>query len=358
MKSATRPIDLGLRDDPAEVVRGLLGRSLALIGDCVSVHANAEIAVVELQDCQTMIALGSSPAEIESVCLNTLDICREFLATAGCGEAERQQYFADLMGLAQGALKDIGASPKLAGNDVVEAAGRFEGVLKFATLAEVKAGLAAELAALRRASAEQQQAFTETMAVYQTQITELEAGIIRNDAEVTMDALTGLINRGAFDRTVKGLAEMEGAHFSLVLLDVDHLKKVNAEHGHLAGDRVMLAVAQVLMAAVPNTDLVARHDGDEFAVLMRDATLRQCEASIYNAVSTITHGRLTADDGRAVQFTMSGGIAELSPGDTVTTVMARAQAALADAKRNGCNRIVSRGDAQYSSLGSPSRLRH
>jgi diguanylate cyclase (GGDEF)-like protein len=116
--------------------------------------------------------------------------------------------------------------------------------------------------------------------------------------KATMDALTGLNNRGAFDRTVKGLAEMPGAQFSLALIDIDNLKKVNDMHGHLAGDRVLSGLAHALKSAVRDEDLVARHGGDEFAVLMRDAPLRQAESRIWNAVSAFTNSRLTADDGQ------------------------------------------------------------
>jgi diguanylate cyclase len=290
--------------------------------------------------------------------MGCLDICRDFLATASCSESERQQSFADLMGLSQNALQDIGGNPKMAGTDLGDLAGRFDAVLKLDNLAEMKVRLAAELNALKQGNAERRQQFTETMTAYQSQIAELEASIVRNDADATMDALTGLINRGAFDRTLKGLADMPDARFSLVRLDVDHLKNVNDEHGHLAGDRVLLAIAQALNAAVRGTDLVARYDGDEFAILMRDSPLRPCESRVYNAVSTITHGRLTADDGRAVQFTMSGGVAEFSLGDTAATVSERAAAALADAKRDGCNRIIARAVSPYSSTVGASRLRH
>ena len=357
-RAGTQPIELGLRDDPAEVVRGLLDRSLALIGDCVSVHDNAEIAVVELQDCQTLIALGAPPAEIEEVCMNCLDICREFLATSGVTESGRQQHFADLMGLAQSAMADISGNPNLAGSDLGTVTCAFEDFLKLDDLAEIKARVAEALLEFRRVTAAHHEAFAETMNAYQAQITELEAGIICSEGQITMDALTGLINRGAFDRTVKGLAAMPGAHFSLVLLDVDQLKRVNDEHGHLDGDRVMLAVAEVLKNAVRDTDLVARYEGDEFAVLMRDAGLRLSESRIYNAVSAITHGRLTADDGRSVQFTMSGGIAELSPGDTVASVTRRAIDALAEAKHEGGNQIVVRGQNPYSRPGIDGRLSH
>lgn len=361
-KSGTRPIELGLRDDPSAVVRALLDRSFGLIGDCVSACGDAEIVVAEVQECQTTLAVGASPAEVETVCLTCLDTCRDFLATSNAGESERRQYFADLMGLAQTAMADISANPAMAGNDLSGSADRFDAVLKMGTLAEVKASLAAELMEFKRAAAAHQEEFHQTIAGYKDRIVELESGIVRNEREATMDALTGLINRGAFDRTVQGLADMPGAQFVLALLDVDRLKKVNDEHGHLSGDRALLAIAQVLKSTVRDTDLIARYRGDEFAVLMRDCTLRQGESRIHNAVSTITQGRLTADDGRAVQFTISGGLAELTHGDDVHSVAKRAEEALVEAKRGGRNRIVARASAQhfqgYPRPAMPVRMRH
>ena len=350
-QSGTRPIELGLRDDPSQVVRALLERSLVLIGECVAAHGDAGIALVELQECQTMITLGASPREIEAVGLACLDTCRDFLAASTTGESERQQHFADLMGLAQGAMKDIGGNPSMAGTELAGAVEGFDGILKLTTLAEVKATLAAELAEFKRVGAARQQEFAETMSAYQAQIATLETAIVRNEGDVTMDALTGLINRGAFDRTVKGLADMPGARFSLALLDVDRLKTVNDAHGHLAGDRVLLNIARSLKSAFRETDLIARYGGDEFAILMRDSTLRQSESRIHNAVAEITQERLTADDGRAVQFTVSGGVADLSSGDTMSSVAARAESALADAKRTGRNRVVARSRSPYPRPG-------
>lgn len=345
-KSGIRPIELGKRDDPSAVVRSLLDRSFSLIGDCVSACGDADIVMAEVQECQTTLAVGATPAEIEAVCLTTLDTCREFLANSTAGESERRQYFADLMGLAQTAVAEITGNPGMAGSELGDSAARFDAVLKMTTLADVKNALAAEIAEFKRVSAAHHQEFNDTIESYKAQIVDLESGIVRNEREATMDALTGLINRGAFDRTVQGLADMPGAQFVLALLDVDRLKKVNDDHGHLSGDRALLAIAQVLKTTVRETDLIARYRGDEFAVLMRDCTIRQCESRIHNAISTITMGRLTADDGRSVQFTISGGIAELTHGDTVQTVARRAEEALMEAKRTGRNRIVSRTNVQ------------
>lgn len=357
-RSGTRPIELGLRDDPSAIVRGLLDRSFGLIGECVSSCSDADIVLAEIQECQTTLAVGATPAEVEEVCLTCLDTCREFLAGSSANDSERQQCFADLRGLAQDAMTEISGNAAMAGSEVAASVTGFDAVLTLTTLAEVKARLATEVAAFKKTQEDHERAFTQVMGTYQEKIAELESAIIGKQGEANMDSLTGLSNRGAFDRTVQGLADMPGAHFSLAIIDIDHLKKVNDDHGHLAGDRVLLGIAQVLKGSMRDIDLIARYGGDEFAVLMRDANLRQCESRIYNAVSTITHNRLTADDGRSVQFTISGGVAELRQGDTMATVAKRANDGLAEAKRNGRNRIIARAESSHSSLGSMSRLRH
>ena len=226
------------------------------------------------------------------------------------------------------------------------------------TIEDVKRGLLTAVEDFKSASAAHRQAFEETLGTFKTRVSELETGILQRDADATMDALTGLANRGAFDRTVLGLMEMPGAHFTLALLDIDRLRRVNEQHGHLAGDRVLLGVAQALKAAVRDTDLVARYGPDEFAVLMRDLSLRQSESVIYNAVSAITHQRLTADDGRAVLFTISGGLAELEGNDTADQIAARANDALESAKKRGRNEIVAAHPRPTSSTSDFSRLRH
>src|SRR5581483_278150 len=89
-------------------------------------------------------------------------------------------------------------------------------------------------------------------------------------AEARTDALTGLFNRRAFDdELMRRLAEFHryGAKVSLMMMDVDHFKKFNDTHGHLAGDEVLRGVARVLKNTVRECDLVFRYGGEEFAVV-------------------------------------------------------------------------------------------
>ena len=85
------------------------------------------------------------------------------------------------------------------------------------------------------------------------------------------DALTGLPNRRAYEqRIVQTLNTLNAdEHLALVIVDVDHFKRVNDEHGHQTGDQVLRALAQTLSGATRDGDFVARLGGEEFVVLIR-----------------------------------------------------------------------------------------
>ena len=106
------------------------------------------------------------------------------------------------------------------------------------------------------------------------QAVEIEAHISRS----LTDPLTGLPNRRAFnDRLEERMSAWNRRRevFSLLMLDVDHFKKLNDEHGHLAGDQVLAAIAKVLRGAVRREDAVARYGGEEFAILLPNTSLEQ-----------------------------------------------------------------------------------
>ena len=88
----------------------------------------------------------------------------------------------------------------------------------------------------------------------------------------TQDPLTGLANLRRFHAGLTSVLG-RGGQASLIMGDLDHFKRVNDEHGHLEGDRVLVAVASALSRSVRDNDLVARIGGEEFAILLPDADL-------------------------------------------------------------------------------------
>jgi diguanylate cyclase (GGDEF)-like protein len=163
---------------------------------------------------------------------------------------------------------------------------------------------------------------------------------VRRDASI--DPLSGLKNRRGFDqRTAAVLAAMpSGLPPPVVLVfDIDHFKRINDGYGHAAGDRVIRMTADVLGSVLPAGAIIARIGGEEFAALLTGLEPEAAAASA-DAVRTALPHRTIPGLPAEVRVTISGGLADLAPGESVPAALARADGALYDAKRAGRNRIV------------------
>jgi diguanylate cyclase (GGDEF)-like protein len=158
----------------------------------------------------------------------------------------------------------------------------------------------------------------------------------------TTDALTGLVNRRHFHQLLEtevARAERNCRPLSLALLDVDHFKRVNDQHGHPAGDAVLQAVAGLLSRAVRMGDVVARVGGEEFAVLMPDTDVSQAHLTCERLRQTIEAEEVKLENGRKLQITMSTGVALLAAFEGSTRLVSRADTALYEAKAKGRNQV-------------------
>ena len=161
------------------------------------------------------------------------------------------------------------------------------------------------------------------------------------------DALTGLPNRraimGALDEAVARASRTETA-LAVLLCDIDHFKSINDRFGHLAGDKVLAAFGGRLSAVIEPGETAGRYGGEEFLVVLpgaRDLVMERV-AAIRSAITDTPYQ--FGDGSRTV--TSSGGVAFLRPSDTTVTLVARADIALYEAKKNGRNRIeLERPDA-------------
>ena len=142
------------------------------------------------------------------------------------------------------------------------------------------------------------------------------------------DPLTGVLTRAAFDTRARQRAE-SGQPAVLVLLDLDHFKRINDTHGHAAGDRVLASTGALLRRHLRQTDVVARYGGEEFALLLEDVP-------ISDAVALCE--RLLDELSSAVNVTFSAGVSPLDGAFEET--FRRADAALYEAKRLGRARVV------------------
>lgn len=160
------------------------------------------------------------------------------------------------------------------------------------------------------------------------------------------DPLTELCNRRSFLAAVDHelrWTRRTGEPSALVVLDIDHFKRVNDTRGHAGGDQVLRAVARLLTDDRRGTDVVGRLGGEEFALLIRGADLAtgvRLAARLRRALET---DRIVVDD-ELVPVTASFGVAVMRRGDAdIDTVMRRADDAMYLAKRRGRNRVVAEG---------------
>ncbi len=161
-------------------------------------------------------------------------------------------------------------------------------------------------------------------------------------ALMSQDSLTGLLTHARFkERLAAELARSQrnGSAVALALLDIDHFKAVNDEHGHLAGDRVLKTLANLLRRRIRRSDVVARYGGEEFAVIFNDCdeqdALHMLD-TIREDFSAILHGGKEAP----FRVTFSAGIAAATPDSRVDTLIEQADQNLYRAKDAGRNRIA------------------
>ncbi len=160
------------------------------------------------------------------------------------------------------------------------------------------------------------------------------------------DDLTGLSNRRALLAAAeRAIAHIDGAAPppALLIVDLDHFKRVNDVYGHRAGDQALQAAAQALVrSARGDIDFVGRLGGEEFVVLLAAAEEETARRAAESARAAIAAMRVATPSGE-IAVTASIGYTPLVAGDSVSTALQRADEALYMAKRAGRNRIASRG---------------
>ncbi|HEX8341197.1 MAG TPA: HDOD domain-containing protein [Tepidisphaeraceae bacterium] len=162
--------------------------------------------------------------------------------------------------------------------------------------------------------------------------------------QALLDRLTGLSNRAGFDQKSQALwgeAQATGTTLCLLMIDLDHFKAVNDQHGHPAGDDVLRAVSKCLRAAARPQDVAARYGGEELALLLPD-TPRAIATVIAETVRKSVQGRPVHSGGAVINVTASIGIASWEPNSPLKTLAHLVKAAdlsLYNAKHSGRNRV-------------------
>ncbi len=160
----------------------------------------------------------------------------------------------------------------------------------------------------------------------------------------SIDELTGVANRRWF--TAMASRELERCRrfnhqLALLMIDVDHFKRVNDTHGHAVGDEVLKAFTRILESNLRSVDLLGRLGGEEFAVVLPEAEEKAAWQTAERLRAAVESLQFPFEDGTVLRITTSVGISILSAsGESLDSLLARADSALYEAKGEGRNRVV------------------
>lgn len=157
----------------------------------------------------------------------------------------------------------------------------------------------------------------------------------------SVDGLTGMHNRrwlhDAFARQLFR-CQKDGRDMSLIMMDVDNFKSVNDQYGHLTGDQVLCTVARIVSHQLRPGDLLARFGGDEFSLLLPGSSASQAVQVAERLRSAVATASIPVHGNQGmINVSISLGVSQAKPGDALENLIARADAALFSAKREGRN---------------------
>jgi diguanylate cyclase len=170
----------------------------------------------------------------------------------------------------------------------------------------------------------------------------LRQKIVEVHAHSTMDAVTGLPNRKAYEeRLAEEYSRWQRYQNPLVMSvwDLDDFKKINDRFGHQAGDKALFAVGQMLKQRLRKTDYVARYGGEEFVMLFTGSHMKEV-LEVAEVIRAAVEKSRFHTEGKPVKVTISCGLSEFAGEDTPETVFKRADKALYKAKGEGKNRCI------------------
>ncbi len=156
------------------------------------------------------------------------------------------------------------------------------------------------------------------------------------------DPLTNLANRRFLDINLYArLEEMTryGWQFGILFIDIDHFKQINDTHGHALGDRVLVMVAKTLLNTVRSFDVLGRWGGEEFIAILINVDAEHLQA-IANRFRILVEQSRFEYDANIISVTVSIGATLAQPGDTVSSLVQRADQLMYDSKNKGRNRVT------------------
>jgi len=157
-----------------------------------------------------------------------------------------------------------------------------------------------------------------------------------------IDDLTGLRNRRDFrNNSLQELSRFErsGKPFCILLIDIDYFKLVNDANGHACGDKVLVQTSALMKSRIRQQDLLARWGGEEFIMMIVEASIEQGQRVAENIRSAINQNRVEFE-GQDIQVTVTIGVSQIHPSEKLDACINRADKNLYLGKKDGRNKVI------------------
>ena len=171
---------------------------------------------------------------------------------------------------------------------------------------------------------------------------DLSKRLEQTQTKALIDPLTKALNRAAYNMKLRSVIrerETLAEKTALLILDIDHFKEFNDQHGHQVGDRVLRSVAGTIQESLRASDLVFRYGGEEFVVFLFDTDPDQADVVADRIRRQVKKDYLVDKQGRKLTVTVSLGLTVLQSEDTLESLFERADKALYKAKEGGRDRV-------------------
>lgn len=274
----------------------------------------------------------------------------EFIARQQSLVKVREKELKDIIAILSRAVAAMDAENDVFNRRVFDQSGRFAELAHLEDIRQLKTQLEANVTQMRQTIEQKREKDKVRIQSLSTRVASLNEALEQARTASQIDALTRVSNRRSFDETLRNLLErntVENIALALFLLDIDNFKSINDTYGHPVGDRVLLATAQLCKSEIRGEDFIGRYGGEEFVLMLTGMSLGQAKKRGARICERIAAARYRVDDREkpeVISFTISIGITVYQPGDTVKSIVERADQALYLAKRTGKNKVCTDRD--------------
>lgn len=301
----------------------------------------------DLEDLARRIASPERPKRIELHFEHRKNKLLSFIERQKTYVVDREKELRDIINLLTKAMANLDVENHKFYRRVYDQSGKMEQITRLDDIKTIKSALKHEVNQMREIIKQKEDQNKRQVKHLASQVDALQQELHKARTKSMTDGLTGIFNREAFDNTLGEFLERSlvmNTGFALLMLDLDDFKAINDTHGHLIGDRVLMAFAQKCRGLVRGDDVIARYGGEEFAIILSGANLRNALAKARQICGAIAAARYATCDGNSEQdylsVTVSIGVSAYKKGDTEQSLISRADKALYKAKRKGKNRAA------------------